>query len=288
MYLAAAITGFILLGSSLSSLELKPGIPLHREVSTQTINTSGDEGSEPPGFEGSLSKSQTDIKPFIFASLFISSLVILILIISNLRKKDNVKTGFTLILIITTLMLLVFLLGETTGIIPEVLTEEVINKTQPSPFSFAFTKIGDPPEILFWVIKVVILLIIALLVFSGIFLWQRQKHSVNPLAAEAGSALHAIENGEDLNNVIIECYLKLLKIAQDERGIEREEHVTPREFEILLSSLGIPSAPIHQLTQLFEKVRYGKKAIDSNDATIAIECLKAIQRSNPPKKQVKK
>jgi hypothetical protein len=110
----------------------------------------------------------------------------------------------------------------------------------------------------------------------------------NPVVDEAVSALLAIKQGNDINNIIITCYMNLLKIAQEWQGFEREDHVTPREYEVLLSSLGIPSDPIHKLTQLFEKVRYGKKAIDENDEAVAIDCLKTIQKSSPPKKRAKK
>jgi hypothetical protein len=282
------IIGLILLGSSLSSIELKSGIPLPRIESTQMINTSGYEGSEPPASENIPSKEQANSKPFIIATLLLGILILGILIYSGLKNKENAKIFLVLSAIIATFMLLIFILGTTSGGIPEILPTEINEPVQPLPSINNSSPVGNPPDSLFWIVKIILFLGVVLLMFAMVYLLQHRKQTDFSVSAEAGSALHALKQGDDLDNVIITCYLNLLKLAQDRQGVEREEHVTPREFEVLLTSLGIPSTPIHQLTQLFEKVRYGKKAIDSNDEYLAIDCLTAIQKSNSPKNQVKK
>jgi hypothetical protein len=278
----------ILLGSSLSSIELKSGVPLPRIESTQMINTSGNEGSEPLASENIPINEQADNRPFIIATLLLGSFILGILIYSGLKNKENARTFLVLSVIIATFMLLVFIFGTNSDGTPGVLPTEINEPVQPLPSIINSSPVGGPPDNLLWIVKIIFFLGVVLLMFVMVLLWQHRKITDYSIAAEVDSALHAIKHGGELNNVIITCYQNLLKIAQDRQGINREEHVTPREFEVLLSSLGIPSAPIHQLTQLFEKVRYGKKAIDSNDETLAIDCLTAIQNSNSPKKQVKK
>jgi hypothetical protein len=52
--------------------------------------------------------------------------------------------------------------------------------------------------------------------------------------------------------------------------------MTTREFENLLEIAGVPHNPIHQLTQLFEAVRYGNWQPNPIDEQKAIHCLEAI------------
>ena len=63
---------------------------------------------------------------------------------------------------------------------------------------------------------------------------------------------------------------------RQEQGIERKDFMTTREFENLLETAGVPHDPIHQLTQLFEAVRYGNWQPNPVDEQKAIHCLQAI------------
>jgi hypothetical protein len=68
--------------------------------------------------------------------------------------------------------------------------------------------------------------------------------------------------------------------VEKEQGIERKDFMTTREFENLLEAAGIPHDPIHQLTQLFEAVRYGNWRPNPMDEQKAIHCLQAIVLSS--------
>ena len=52
--------------------------------------------------------------------------------------------------------------------------------------------------------------------------------------------------------------------------------MTTGEFESLLESAGVPYGPVHQLTRLFDAVRYGNWQPNSADKHEAIQCLEAI------------
>jgi hypothetical protein len=96
------------------------------------------------------------------------------------------------------------------------------------------------------------------------------------LLNEAENAVNALKAGEDLRNVIMRCYLQMARALQEEQGISRSNNMTVREFEDWLQSKGVPYAPVHQLTGLFEKVRYGKQPTSENDERIGVESLNEI------------
>jgi hypothetical protein len=52
--------------------------------------------------------------------------------------------------------------------------------------------------------------------------------------------------------------------------------MTTGDFETLLKDAGIPHEPIHQLTGLFDAVRYGNWQPNSVDEQKAIQCMEAI------------
>ena len=107
----------------------------------------------------------------------------------------------------------------------------------------------------------------------------------NPLAVEAESAIQALTGGEDLGKIIIKCYVNMEKIISQERGIDRNHSMTPREFEDNLISNGIPQVPIQQLTTLFEKARYGIQILTEQDELIALNSLSAIRKTCQTKKK---
>lgn len=150
--------------------------------------------------------------------------------------------------------------------------------TEP-PDVYETSPLGDPPTIWFMVVKVSVIL--SALLFCAWLIYQsfQARRREDAIAIEVGAALRAIEAGEDVRNVILNAYLRMLQIVKEEQGIEREESVTPREFETLLAARGIPREPILQITRLFEKVRYGSKSPDPADEQAAIACLTTIREA---------
>jgi hypothetical protein len=63
---------------------------------------------------------------------------------------------------------------------------------------------------------------------------------------------------------------------QKEQGIELAATMTARDFERLLEARGVPAAPVHQLTRLFEAARYGRWLPEPSDEQAAFDCLSAI------------
>lgn len=151
---------------------------------------------------------------------------------------------------------------------------------QPS-LEYSTAPIGDPPTGLLWVAAI---LLLAGLVWTGWLLTRalRRSQKEDPLAVEAEAAVQAIANGQSLSDVIIRCYLNMESVIARERGIERGQSVTPREFETHLVERGIPKYPVLQLTRLFEKARYGNQRLNVQDEQEAVKSFIAIQSACRP------
>jgi hypothetical protein len=104
----------------------------------------------------------------------------------------------------------------------------------------------------------------------------RHETTIDMVGLEAENALQSLRTGQDLKNVIVKCYRQMSLALEKEQGIERKDSMTTREFENLLETAGVPHDPIHQLTQLFEAVRYGHWQPNPIDERKAIHCLEAI------------
>ncbi len=135
---------------------------------------------------------------------------------------------------------------------------------------------GDLPSGLLWLVCISLAVGIVLL---GTWLVLQSTKPTTPadrLEREAERAIEALQSASDLKDVIVRCYLQMSQALQDEQGIAREQTMTAREFERLVEDRGIPHAPVHQLTQLFETIRYGGQLAGPEDEQRALDCLNAI------------
>jgi hypothetical protein len=133
--------------------------------------------------------------------------------------------------------------------------------------------VAQPPQ---WLIVLVSVALIGLLSGAIWFLWRRQQAPANPLVAPARQALASIEAGDDVHETVLRCYLEMSRILGEQRGIVRQQAVTPREFEQQLLAAGMRDGHIRQLTRLFEGVRYGARRATQRDERAAVDCLTAI------------
>jgi len=136
--------------------------------------------------------------------------------------------------------------------------------------------LGPLPPGLIWLVWIGLCVVIVLL---GVWLvrWRiRRNRAGDPLGLEAERAVQALRTGLDFKSVIVRCYWQMSLALKKEQGIELEETMTVREFERLLEAKGIPHAPVHQLTQLFEAARYGHQLPTPSDEQKAFDCLNAI------------
>ena len=138
-----------------------------------------------------------------------------------------------------------------------------------------YTPLAVPP----WLIYVASLLTV--LFFTGVGFWlyrilRPPKRQLQDLARAARSALKDLSDGRDWEDAVIRCYVRMSEALGQERGLHRQQAMTPQEFASRLEQAGLPSDPIRRLTRLFEKARYGGRKSSREDVNEAVTCLTAI------------
>ena len=269
-YLVLIIMGMILLSASLQGLEFKPGLPIPGAETTS--------GSPEPADGSDVLIIETEnIFKIPFAILFVA---FLINIIFRLVKNLNFKSIFKPMVGLLVLILLAVILDQIKINPLTIPTGGQSDINIIPPVLYQVEPIGDPPKVIIHFITIFLLLGFAVLMFLLVYKTIQRSEKEDLISSETGAALKAIAEGNDLGSVIIRCYLQLINIVKDEYGIEREESITQSEFERLLNSRGIPSPPLHELTALFEKVRYGGKMLNEKDEKTALDCLSAIRTAS--------
>jgi hypothetical protein len=262
-----------LIAAALPQLELKPGIPLPpRQVGA---------GTPSPDQVPAVSIS---INTYFIAVLEIVLVLVLVYGSYKLLKGVPWKKILAPALKIAVLSIVVsyifFLLTnvqiKSEPFAPEILPPDLIVPGQP---------LGPLPQKLIWLVWIGVGAGVILLAIWLILRPPKLTPPGDPLKLEAERALQALRTGSHLNSVIVRCYIQMSQALQKEQEIELEQSMTAREFEHLLEDRGIPHAPVHQLTQLFEAARYGYRQPGPGDEQKAFECLNAIIQSSRGRRQ---
>lgn len=155
---------------------------------------------------------------------------------------------------------------------------EMAGETSAPP---AMPEFQAPPEWISTVASVVLAVVIIAIIGGVIFaIWRRSREKddvpLRRIEFKAREALASIETGGDLSEVIQRCYLQMVEALRETMNIYRARDVTPSEFEATLVKRGLPREAVHQLTQLFEQVRYGGQRPGPAEERAAINSLSAI------------
>jgi hypothetical protein len=266
---ALVIPGLVVLSSSISRMQLKPGTLFDDETSSE------------------LSLLLNQFIAYRGQILFCAALIpiaLFLFALSTYPRNQQITTTRRLNPIATLLQLILFVAAFA------VIRRKVLENPN-NPFSLARLGI-DPQEFPadteitriqvntseFLTIIVGFILLLAAIFFIVWLIQRRPKPagSINKLAIEAQEALDEIESGADLRNVIMRCYIEMTETVEETRGEKRSQGMTPREFEVRLVNLGIPREPVQQLTKLFENVRYGAREADTESEELAKSSLMAI------------
>ena len=98
----------------------------------------------------------------------------------------------------------------------------------------------------------------------------RQK----PLFSESISdSINALDRGDELRDVIMQCYQAMLAEVQERRGFTLKQNETASEFRAILIKHGLPASQVTRLTSLFERVRYGQGVSAAHERREARQCL---------------
>jgi hypothetical protein len=142
--------------------------------------------------------------------------------------------------------------------------------------------IYTPPSVSPLLIYLLSLLLALGLVFLFWRLWRWNLHlrpkiaPVRAIADIARETMQHLSSGQNLEDGIVECYVRMHEIVATRRGLRRKQDMTSTEFARRLESMGLPAVAVRRLTTLFERIRYGGKASTLDDVRDAKACLGSI------------
>lgn len=117
----------------------------------------------------------------------------------------------------------------------------------------------------------------------GLLLWQifRIKRSQGGLTFRhqviqaVSDAIKELEGEGEVSDVVLRCYRDMCKILG--RKVVMSRDLTAREFTRLLLQAGVREREVTGLTDLFERVRYGRGLSGPTEAAEALAFLKSIE-----------
>lgn len=273
-----ALLALIALAASIDLLQLEPGVPL----SIERLNPLS---SMPTPTNNVADWILTAFRILMILFWVMLPFYIVYLIISKEARKRFLRD---MAMMLPILLLLYFLtnsnMGQQAGqemegrfgFGEEETTGEVVEPPQLPEFQ-------PPPAWVTTVTSITLALLITLIgVAVGYGVWrraqdrERDRVPLKRIEQQAQDALAAIRAGGDLRETILRCYLDMLQTVEEYKNISRSRDVTPHEFENVLARRGLPREPIHQLTELFEQVRYGGFAPGRAEERAAVAALSAI------------
>jgi hypothetical protein len=255
----------VIIASSLPQLELHPGMPVPRLENGQMVLA-------PIEKEPLVAISINELFKVLFILFLVGSMLYVIYRMIRGVGWASVRYYLQFILVFSmvagSLVFLIMLLPKSQSAPPMEIPTPVSTPPVTSP-------LGPVPIALLWLVGIGLLVSS---IFLGVWIFAPSKRvtTIDRVGLEAESARQALISGLDLKDVILKCYQQMSLALEQDQGLEREDFMTTREFENLLEAAGIPYDPIHQLTQLFEAVRYGNWQPHLLDEQKAINCLEAI------------
>jgi hypothetical protein len=263
--LSAVLIAVILLGGSLSSLDLQSGAPIpdsgEQIDSSRLIWDPPEAAATVPVIRGFLA--------LVFLILFIYvSFRFLMLVNRKLILRTAAAAALLLILL---------------AILPRTPQEYSGSGTPYDPgavslpsFDYEFAPLGQPPPVLQWLVAVGAGLGLVILAYRVLRIEPPPAVAEEGIRKEAELAVRALRAGQKLENVILRCYQEMSRSLQESQGIERDRTMTVGEFEALLKAKGFPADPVQRLSGLFEIARYGDQPMRAADEDQAIKSLDAI------------
>lgn len=262
----AALTATVLVALALPELRLAPGMPLPSVLHGAFLIPEGDATDTQ-----ALSVSRAALLA-LAAGCGLVLLVVLWRALRGVRLRTlggPLLTGLLVVPATAGAILLIGLFGSpgATGAMA----------LPPPPPPAARAPLGRPPSLLLWITAAGLVLASAA---AASILLRPRRHGpgllLDALGREAERARAAVAAGADAGEVILVCYARMTAALAEERGIDRPAPMTAREFGERLGAMGLPRAPVGELTALFEGIRYGRRGSSPEEQARALACLAAI------------
>jgi hypothetical protein len=102
-----------------------------------------------------------------------------------------------------------------------------------------------------------------------------EKPEMPDLSRIVARAVMDLEKGGELSDLVLRCYRDMCAILGRKVALRKE--MTAREFAQRLQQAGVGEGEVVRLTDLFERVRYGRHAASPDERAEAIALLQAIE-----------
>jgi hypothetical protein len=271
LFLGIAAVAMVILAGSLPRMELRPGEPFTLDKAPTGTGEDDLDLEEP-----AVSEFWAKVLLIMWLGMLACVPLGLVLLVVSREARRQALSYLGPLLVL--LVILLFPRSETEeSAVVEPPPAGELSMQAPVGTPAVFTP--DPPQWLSSLTSTTLGIAAAAAIAGALWLVLRRRRPANPLeqlAQEAQLAITALQAGADLRGTILRCYFEMSRVLRKERGITREQAMTPREFESHLGDLGLPQAPIGELTRLFEAVRYGAKIPAKADEHRAISSLSAI------------
>jgi hypothetical protein len=268
-YFSIAVAMTMLVAAGLPALRFDPGKPLPEVGGTAERPTlsQGDKSVALP-----VNKIVVAIMLACFASILVYSAIRLIMGVNWRDLRFWLLKAHIACIGVTTFLYFILLSFPRGTILPKAEAPPIPPRVSVEP-----SAIGSPPAAIVWLVAFAALGIAIALVY-GLLLPKRDSGETRShIEMEAAAARQALLEGRNFKDVITGCYRRMSRDLERERGIERQDSMTAREFEALLGEGGVPAESVHRLTLLFEAVRYGNSMPSALDESEALRCLEAIE-----------
>lgn len=267
LFMGIALTAIIILPAGINDLEFLPGRPFI--IGFDSVDTAGEAVADTDDYALTLYR--------ILLIGYLAFIPIAFFLISPKKRKRVLLFLVSLFFIFAFLdRITVYLLGVMRD--PLQLPTGMLLSLPWRDFGGSIIKFT--PSAPQWFTVIISTGIALLIVITIFFLLQRffirRSPPTDPMRLAAQDAIEALQGGADLKDTVVHCYREMGQVLMKKRGITRTKDMTPREFEKSLLPTRLPHEALHQLTRLFEEIRYGNKALGQKENQNAIRCLKAI------------
>lgn len=267
-----ATAAVVILASGLSAVDLDDGGQRLPSLPREGQMENG--ASAPSGF------FNVAVRVFFIVAGAVFPFAVILYVVSSAARKRLLRDVIALLIVLLPLLLLWRAEPGTFEAVTEVQPfQGTVEDLPPTP------EVADTPEPRQWLIvlaTIVVALVLASLVVGVIWtIWRRRQRpptSMDRLAQQAEDAIEAIQRGADLGDTVTRCYFEMMQVLKEERGLQRQSAMTPREFEDRLEEAGVPTTQVRRLTRLFEEVRYGDKHLGAEEERQAVVSLTSIVR----------
>ncbi len=194
-------------------------------------------------------------------------------------RYPRVRYGVLVLFLFTAFVLTMIYLYRLFYVPPPQDSTDAVFASQPLPERPDEELFNNPPD---WigtvsvVVTAVILLATSLVVWLALYLRHRRKPPLEIVSLEAEAALADLYAGVEVKDAVTRCYVDMSRALARQRGIARQQGMTPREFESVLVEEGLPPQSVTRLTRLFERVRYGGQEASERERQEAIAALEEI------------